>query len=289
MDRTIYLRIAYDGTEFHGWQTQPGLRTVQGVLEDAARRVVRHPVDLIGSGRTDAGVHAVGQVASLVTSSALPERKIRYAMGARLPNDLAIVEVHEVDPRFHATRSATAKQYRYRIHNVPHRPVELLTQRYVYHYWRGLDVRLMRDAARHVIGTMDFSALASSSTRRQTMVRTILRCDVERMGSEVRINVEGTGFLYNQVRNLVGTLIEIGRGRWEPARMIDILASRDRRNAGPTVPAHGLCLQWVRYPPDLLRPPGADTAAAQSSEPRRSLMAENSKLITENRRLKTDH
>ena len=142
------MRIAYDGTDFHGWQQQEGLRTVQGVLEDALRRVCRHPLSLVGSGRTDAGVHARGQVASLETTCVLPVDKIRYAAGARLPDDVTVLDVAEAHPRFHATHSAVSKLYRYRIHNVTHKPVAGLTQRYVYHFWKALDLELMQQAAR---------------------------------------------------------------------------------------------------------------------------------------------
>ncbi|MFQ5414402.1 MAG: tRNA pseudouridine(38-40) synthase TruA [Phycisphaerae bacterium] len=255
MSRTIYLRVAYDGTEFHGWQRQPGLRTVQGVLEASARRVTRHDLELVGSGRTDAGVHASGQVASFVTTCAMPVAALRQALGARLPDDMSVVAAHEVDPGFHATRSAVSKLYTYRVYNTPARPVQRLVQRYTYHCWHRLDVARLRRAAAHMIGEMDFSALASKGRPRETMVRTVYRCDVERFGNEVRISVEGSGFLYNQVRNMVGTLLEVGRGRWAPDHVREILATRDRAHAGPTAPARGLCLRWVRYPGRLLAAP----------------------------------
>ena len=175
MARTVYLRIAYDGAEFHGWQRQPELRTVQGVLEQAVRRVVRHQVELVGSGRTDAGVHAVGQVASFVTDCELPAPRLRYAIGARLPKDISIRALREVHPDFHATFSATSKLYRYRIFNARHRPVEHLAQRYTYHFWQPLELARVQEATRHFIGEMDFSAMASKGTERTTMVRPVLR------------------------------------------------------------------------------------------------------------------
>ena len=260
MERTFYMLLAYDGTDFHGWQSQPGLRTVQGVLEESLQRVARHRVELVGSGRTDAGVHAAGQVASFVTICPLPPDRLRYAIGARLPEDVAVVALREVSPEFHATRSAVSKLYRYRIHNTPHRPVEQLTQRYTYHYWRKLDLHKMRTASRHFIGEMDFSAMAARGGERESMVRTVLRCDIRRREREVRISVEGKGFLYNQVRNMVGTLLEVGRGRWEPDRVREILAGKERAQAGPTVPARGLSLQWVRYPAELMNPPEVENA-----------------------------
>ena len=253
MERNVRLLVCYDGTEFHGWQFQRGLRTVQGTLEESLQRVLRHPFNLVASGRTDAGVHAAGQVANVLTTCAIPDARLRHAIGSRLPPDVAVRAADSVSPRFHARRSAVAKLYRYRIHNAPQRPVCDLTQRYKYHFWEPLDVQAMRDAAAHFVGTMDFTAMAASTCVRESMVRTVFRCEVSRHLDEVRIDVEGSGFLYNQVRNMVGTLIEVGRGHWEPHRVVDILSSRKRSEAGPTAPAKGLCLQWVRYPPELLR------------------------------------
>ena len=254
MERNIRLLISYDGTDFHGWQDQPGLRTVQGVIEAIAVRVVRHPMGIRGSGRTDAGVHARGQVANFKTTCTIPTENLRRAIQSRLPADISLRRADEVHLDFFATASAASKLYRYRIHNRPQRPVDRHVQRYVYHCWHALDVDRMRSAAVHFIGEMDYSAMAGAGCVRESMVRRVLRCDVHRHYDEIRIDVEGTGFLYNQVRNMVGTLIEIGRGRWEPERLATILAGCDRRDAGPTAPARGLCLQWVRYPAELLRP-----------------------------------
>ncbi len=261
MYRNLKLLLAYDGSCFHGWQTQPGMETVQGTVEQAARRVLRHQVEVIGSGRTDAGVHAAGQVAGVLTTSSIPAYNIMRALGARLPKEISLREVIDVSLRFHARHSAESKLYRYRIHNRPGRPVERLQQRYCYHFWHGLDLVRMREAACHFVGTLDFSAMATAGCVRETMVRTVSRCDITRHYHEITIDVEGTGFLYNQVRNMVGTLIEVGRGRWEPEHVKAILESRERKEAGPTAPARGLCLQWVRYPPELLVPdhPSAET------------------------------
>ncbi len=239
---------------------------MQGVLEETLRRTVRHEVDLIGSGRTDAGVHAAGHVSSFQTTSALPADRLRHAIGSRLPDDLAVLRAQDVHPDFHATRSAISKLYRYRIHNAQTRPVEDHAQRYVHHFWHGLDVDRMRAASRYFLGRRDFSAMASQGQPRLSNVRTVLRCDVERARDEVRIDVEGDGFLYNQVRNMVGTLMNVGRGQWEADQVAEILASESRINAGPTVPANGLCLRWVRYPPELLRPPGAGLSVSADEE-----------------------
>ncbi len=264
MERTLALWTAYDGTEFHGWQDQLELRTVQSVMQEALRRVVRHPVNLAGSGRTDAGVHAAGHVSSFVTTCDMEVERLRHSIGSRLPKDLSLIAVRRVHPDFQATRSAVSKLYRYRIHNAVGRPVEGRTQRYTYHFWEPLDVERMRLAARHFIGEQDFAAMASRGNVRETTVRTVLRCDVERHLDEIRIDVEGTGFLYKQVRTMVGTLMYAGRGQWEPDRVADILAGKDRAAAGPTAPARGLCLQWVRYPARLLKPdPGNQMSNAE--------------------------
>jgi len=253
MARNIRLVVAYDGTDFHGWQTQPGLRTVQDLLEQALRRVVRHQIDLIGSGRTDSGVHAAGHVSNFRTECDLPVEKLRHAIGHRLAKDISIIDVRDVHADFHATKTAISKLYRYRVFNAHRRPVENLVQRYVYHFWEAIDLHAMRSAASHFVGTKDFSSMTPTGAVRESMVRTVLRCDVERHDDEVRIDVEGTGFLWKQVRNMVGTLLEVGRGRWPPERVAEIIERRDRTAAGPTAPPRGLCLQWVRYPPEMLR------------------------------------
>lgn len=255
MERNIRLIIAYDGTDFHGWQRQPGQRTVQGEVEAALMRVARHPLVLFGSGRTDAGVHARGQVANFKTTCAIPPDKLRRAVQSRLPEDVAIHHADEVHPDFVASMSAEAKLYRYRIYHSHDRPVERFVQRYAHHCWLELDVARMQAAAGHFVGEFDFSAFMNSGTVRESYVRRVLSCQVHRHFDEIRVDVEGTGFLYNQVRIMVGTLIEIGRGHWPPERLPEIIASRDRAQAGPTSPPHGLCLQWVRYPRHLLVAP----------------------------------
>ncbi len=245
--RNIKLVIAYNGAAYHGWQRQAeGIDTVQHRVEQAALRVVGHPLCVFGAGRTDAGVHADGQVANFYTTNfAVPLEGLRRAMNSRLPGDIAIRSAAEVPDEFHASRSASGKTYRYRIHVAPTRPVMLCDQ--VYHYWRPLEVRVMRDAAAMLTGTHDFRGLATSSDQRENTVRTIFGCEVAEVGPEIRVTVRGDGFLYNMVRNIVGTLVEIGRGRWNPAQIDHILATCDRANAGPTAPPQGLTLACVHY------------------------------------------
>lgn len=264
MERNIRFLIAYDGTDFHGWQKQPEMRTVQDVIEQATRRVVRHQVGLNAAGRTDAGVHAAGQVANFESTCEIPLPNLRKAIGSRLPKDVSLIHVSEVPMGFRCSQDAVSKLYRYRIYGAAHRPAEQHMQRYTYHFWNPLDLDRMRDAAGRIVGTHDFAGFASSGSERETTVRTVLRVDITRHYEEIHVNVEGTGFLYNQVRNMVGTLLEIGRGHWPPERIDEILASRDRGLAGPTAPARGLCLQWVRY--DLNRPPGWKRLGGNGSE-----------------------
>ncbi len=245
--RNLKLVIAYNGAAYHGWQRQiEGFITVQECVENAAARVVRHPVTVSGAGRTDAGVHAAGQVANFRTTNfRIPLVGLRRAMNSRLPADIAVLSAEVVPDNFHASRSAVGKTYRYRILVAPQRSVE--RHNLVYHFWRPLEVEPMRQAAMRLVGTHDFRGLATSSDQRDNTVRTIFRCDVAADGDEIHVTVQGNGFLYNMVRNIVGTLIEIGRGRWQPSQIDQILATRDRANAGPTAPPQGLSLICVHY------------------------------------------
>lgn len=244
--RNIKLIIAYDGSAYHGWQIQTAdLPTVQAVLKDVIQHVVRHPIDLKGTSRTDAGVHADGQVANFHTECDIPVEKLRLAINSRCGRDIYIRSAEEVAEDFHASFNAVSKLYRYRVYNGSDKPVHLIDK--VYHYWRELDVEKMREAGQLLVGKHDFAGLASASDRRGSTERTILGCDVYRKESEVIFEIEGDGFLYNMVRNIVGTLLEIGRGHWPIERIEQILSSGDRTQAGPTAPAGGLTLVWVKY------------------------------------------
>jgi len=246
-ERRYKLTLAYEGTDFHGWQRQPGVRTVQGTVEDVARRVLREPLTVVGASRTDAGVHALGQVAHMSLRRALSAEAVQRALSQRLPADVTVVRAEEAACGFHATIHAVCKQYRYRIYADRARPVETLANRFAWHVWWPLDAEAMQKAAEVLVGRHDFAAFASAGSPRPDTVRTVTRLAVFRTGREVQFEVEGDGFLYNQVRNMVGTLVEVGRAHWPAERVAEILASRDRTQAGPTAPPQGLCLEWVRY------------------------------------------
>jgi len=244
------MTLAYDGTAFHGWQKQvppdaDPLRTVAGVVEDTLQHVLRQPIDLVGASRTDAGVHAEAQVAHFNALTTIPLEKLPLAINSRLPDDVEVIETQPALPQFDAISDVVSKQYRYRIFNTARRP---LTQRHtVWHCWMPLDTNRMARAAAAIVGTHDFEGFAAAGHGRSTTIRTVLRCDVLRQQSEVHIIVEGTGFLYNMVRIIVGTLVEIGRGRLDEEIVNQVLESRNRRLAGPTLPARGLCLQHITY------------------------------------------
>ncbi len=245
--RNLKLVIAYNGAAYHGWQRQAnGVDTVQLRVESAAVRVLEHPLHVHGASRTDAGVHAVGQVANIRTTNlAIPLTGMRKAINSRLPDNIVIRSISEAAADFNSSRSATGKTYRYRIHVGPGRPVHLAGQ--VYHYWRQLDIDAMRDAAGRLVGKHDFAGFARSGDKRDNTVRTIFRCDLAEMDDEIHVAVQGDGFLYNMVRNIVGTLVEIGRSRWPADRIDKILQTRNRGDAGRTAPPDGLTLMCVHY------------------------------------------
>ena len=244
--RNVKLTIAYDGSGYHGWQRQePSIITVQEVLEGAMVRTVDHPVKVRGSGRTDTGVHATGYVANFFTDTRIPSEQLHNAINARLPRDIRVRKAEDVPDDFDAILSTKSKLYRYTLFN--HADFPPCQARYAYHYWRPCDVAPMQEAGKMIVGERDFSSFACTRHNRQTTVRTVLRCDVSRRGEWIYFDVEGTGFLYHMVRNIVGTLLEVGRGYWPPEKVAEILAACDRNVAGPTAPPNGLSLEWVRY------------------------------------------
>lgn len=244
------LTLAYDGTNFHGWQRQDPpdgtpLRTVQGVLDTTLQELLQQPIRTLGASRTDAGVHARGQVVQFDAATAIPLERMPLAINSRLPDDMEVRAAEVAPPRFDCINDPISKRYRYRIWNTDERPLQL--RHMVWHCWVPLDIERMNDAAQRLVGMHDFAGLATSPQKRQSTIRTIHSCWAERHEPEVHVVVEGDGFLYNMVRILAGTLTEVGRGYWMPDHVDRILRKADRRLAGPTLPPQGLCLEWIKY------------------------------------------
>lgn len=315
------LTIAYDGTDFSGWQKQHPpvttqvksaklmgdehddaeaqshdqanadqphltLRTVQEVVERAVRMVVREPVNLLGASRTDAGVHARGQVAAFTCTDAHwpaergVDRLVR-ALNGKLPGDVLVLDAQVADPAFDPISDCTSKGYAYRFHVSPQRP--LFDRRYLFHVWTPVDVARMNQAAELIVGEHDFAAFAAAGHGRLTTVRRVLECRVaqsqEASGFDpssrsptnaesrmpnaepLTLHISGTGFLWNMVRIIAGTLLEVGRGRLDLDRVRRALETGDRSLAGPTLPPEGLCLEWIRYDRVPSRPPATEHSA----------------------------
>jgi tRNA pseudouridine38-40 synthase len=246
--RILKLTIAYDGTAYVGWQRQPSGPSIQGCLEEALRPFEGQPVTVHGAGRTDAGVHALAQVASVALTTAHPAATLQRALNAVLPADIRVLAVEDAPADFHARFSATGKIYEYRIVNAPYASPFLC--RYAWHVAPRLDVAAMIEASRALVGRHDFSAFQAADSDVSHACRTIEHLTWTAAEGPDRVlvmRVEGDGFLRHMVRNIAGTLVEVGLGRWPPARISGILASRDRTEAGKAAPALGLFLVGVRY------------------------------------------
>jgi tRNA pseudouridine38-40 synthase len=255
------LTIAYRGTHYHGWQFQlpnpltwkgpwpkegHGIPTVQEIIAREIGKVVGHPVILVGSSRTDSGVHAKGQVAHFDTDKIqIPHEGIRQAVNAQLPEDMLIRSIAPVDSSFNAILSAVRKRYQYLVWNAPDRSAFFADLSW--HRRKELDVAAMSAAAALLVGEHDFASFARPGHKRVTTVRTVLSCEVRQRGPRIVIGVEGRGFLWNMVRIIAGTLVEVGLGKYKPEEMTAMLAATDRRAAGGTAPPQGLYLQWVRF------------------------------------------
>ena len=246
--RTLRLTLQYDGTDFVGWQRQAAGTSIQGLLEDALLPIEGKRVAVHGAGRTDAGVHALGQVASFGLEAAIAPATLARALNAVLPLDIRVAEAQTVDAGFHARFSSTGKVYEYRILNG--RYASPFLRRYALHVMASLDVDAMRDGAAPLVGEHDFSAFQGTGSDVHTPVRTIRRCDW-RPGNgpdtPLVFEIEGDGFLRHMVRNIVGTLLDVGLRRRAPGEIGTILRSGERSRAGNTAPAHGLFLQKVLY------------------------------------------
>jgi tRNA pseudouridine38-40 synthase len=254
--RKIRLRIEYDGTAYHGWQVQKDAVTVQGILEEKVLQVTGSKPSVIGASRTDAGVHAFGQIAIFRTASQLDARTIRRALNAVLPVDIRILAAEETHDAFHPRDDATRKRYFYMIAN--QRVSSAFFSRYTWIVPRVLEMDFMEEASRVLIGRHAFAAFMGAGSDIQDTVREIYALNVEKLdgvmfmgvrlqGNFIRITAEANGFLRHMVRNIVGTLVEIGRGKMPPEKMREILESCDRNNAGQTAPANGLFLERIDY------------------------------------------
>ncbi len=254
------LVIAYRGTKYHGWQMQPpnelwkgeappigeGIPTIQETVMRVIGSVVGHPVLVVGASRTDARVHAKGQVAHFDTDQVqIPIKGLRMAINSRLPDDILIRRIDAVPQTFDAIASTVSKRYQYFIWNAPDRP--LFFTDLVWHRWHKLDVPAMQEAAQVLVGEHDFASFARPGHGRDHTIRTIHACDVRsRGGWKIVVGIEGSGFLWNMVRIIVGTLVEVGMGKYGADRVKEMLEAKNREASGPTAPAHGLYLQWVK-------------------------------------------
>ena len=243
--RAIRLTLAYDGTGLSGWQVQPDRPTVQGLLAEACARILGAPVKVVGASRTDAGVHALRQVASLATTSAIAPPRLARALNALLPAAIRVTDAAEAAPGFDARRSAVAKRYAYLIDRGP--VATPFLERFAWHWPRPLDLRAMAHAAVALRGKHDFSAFCAAPGRDRHPTCTVLSARIRARGRRVGVFLSADSFLHHMVRNIVGSLVEVGRGARRPEWLAEVLDARDRSRAGPTAPARGLTLVRVRY------------------------------------------
>ena len=241
--KRIMLTVAYDGTNYCGWQIQPNGITIEGVLNENLSELLKEDISVIGASRTDSGVHALCNVAVFDTFSPIPGEKMSYALNGRLPEDIRVVASKEVAPDFHPRHCESRKTYEYHIVNAPFpNPMKRL---YCHFTYNSCDIEAMKEAAAYLTGEHDFKSFCTVGAQVESTVRTITELQVFRVEDEIIIRVTGTGFLYNMVRIIAGTLLEVGYGRRKASEIPHILALKDRGAAGPTAPAHGLRL--VKY------------------------------------------
>ena len=253
LKKNYKMTICYDGSRYYGWEHQPDRDTIQGRMENVLSRMCGEPVDVIGAGRTDAGVHARAMTANVVMDAIDRERggrersveEIRAYMNHYLPDDIAVKEVREAAERFHARYKAVGKLYRYTCYDGPVKPV--FQRKYVTALEERPNLEKMRQAASYLEGKHDYKSFCGNPRMKKSTVRVVDRIEITRKGSFLYFDVHGTGFLQNMVRILVGTLLEVGKGRWDPEQMVEILEAQNRQAAGPTAPAQGLCLIRVDY------------------------------------------
>ena len=245
--RRIRLTVAYDGTNYHGWQIQPGVVTIESVLNEALTELFGEEIAVIGASRTDSGVHARGNVAVFDTEGKMAADRICFALNQRLPEDIRVQDSCQVPSDWHPRKQHCVKTYEYKILN---RRMELPDRRlYAYFYYYDLDLERMKEAASYLLGEHDFKSFCSAKSQVVDTVRTIYSLDILKEGDEITLRIRGNGFLYNMVRIIAGTLLNVGNGRMEPEELAEILKARDRRAAGPTAPAKGLTLVGMEYEP----------------------------------------
>lgn len=241
----VLLRVAYDGTNYSGWQIQPNATTVEGRLIEALENLFGRKMSIIGASRTDAGVHAMGNVAVFDTDTRIPPEKIAYALNSRLPDDIRVNESVRVADDFHPRHTDVVKTYRYTIYNDTFAsPVNRLYSHFCYGH---IDVGLMKKAAKYIVGEHDFTSFCAVATQVEDKVRTVYSLDVEKEEKNICITITGNGFLYNMVRIIAGTLLNVGKGIIQPEDISRIIKGRDRQLAGPTAPAKGLMLMEIKY------------------------------------------
>lgn len=243
--KRIMLRVAYDGTNYVGWQKQPNGIAVEEVLNRALSELTGENIEVIGASRTDSGVHAMGNVAVFDTESRIPGDKFSFAVNQRLPEDIVVQESSEVDSSFHPRYANCKKTYEYRIRNAAH--PNPLTSRYSYFVHARLNTDAMRRAATFIVGEHDFASFCAQGAQVKTTVRTVYSLDIIEEDADITIRIRGNGFLYNMVRIIAGTLVQVGLGAYEPEHVREIVELCDRTCAGPTAPAHGLTLVKIEY------------------------------------------
>ncbi|OAA94843.1 tRNA pseudouridine(38-40) synthase TruA [Clostridium coskatii] len=243
--KNVMLTIEYDGTNYSGWQRQNNAMTIQQRLEEAIKKITGNFSEVIGASRTDAGVHARGFVCNFFTNSKMPSPNFKMALNGVLPKDIVVLDAREVDNSFHSRYHSLGKKYVYTIVTGNNRPV--IGRQYVYYFRRKLDIDKMKNACKYFIGTHDFSAFKKKGSSAKSSVRTVKELTIAQEDNLIKFSIVGDGFLYNMVRIIVGTLLEVGLGRFTPEYVKDILDSKDRSKAGKPVPALGLCLEKIFY------------------------------------------
>lgn len=243
--KRVKMIVAYDGTNYKGWQVQPNGITIEEVLNQKLSELLGENIVVTGASRTDSGVHSLGNVAIFDTETRMPADKIAFALNQRLPEDIVVQGSCEVPPDWHPRYQNSKKTYEYRIVNRTFRMPTRRLDTYFYHH--PLDVEKMKQAAAYLVGEHDFKSFCAIGAQVKTTVRTIYSCDVWKEDDIITIRVTGNGFLYNMVRIIAGTLIRVGGGDWEPEHMQEILDAHDRGAAGPTAPAHGLTMIGLEY------------------------------------------